>query len=564
MVKNSKVFNGNIVNSTVNNKIDQDIISGLSMGYSADGKMTSGYTDAIEKLSKNYREASAEANALKMAQDGLSESTVKDILVKQNWSKAEMDAAITTQAFKTAQTNATASVNANTTATWANVAATKALSVAKKAASVIGGMLVTTAITAGISLLIGGIVKLIDNVHESKKEIKEAAENAKHAIDDIKSSFDELESTTNDIKKRYAELAQGVDLLTNKNLSLSTDDYNEFLDLSNKLAELFPTLTKNYDDNGNAILDLSGDVGSIVSSLDDLIDRQRQLANEEILENLPTVYKDYSKQVDGYTEKLEEAKKKQQSYQQLYDNIKDTEYEVSEDKHVVTFTLNGLTHEEQEDTLEYLTDNIEDVNHVLTQDLDEETTTITLYLDTEFNGFDARLESAQDDIRKYTDKIKEETSSFSTYINTWLEDSWEFQQIDDTKIQQSLKQVLFNKDWIDIAKSELGDDASWEDISSWMETNYIKAINAIEDDEVKQDFVDLFTLDLTPEATIELAQKIQDHFKKNDIKVSLDFILDEEDPGSTSNIVKRVKESFKEATGSIDELEQKYNQIFRC
>jgi chromosome segregation ATPase len=564
LIKNSQVFNGNIINGKINNRIDSGILGQLNMGYSTDGKMTSGYSDAIDKLSKSYTEATAEANALRMAQDGLSEATVIDILAKQNWSKAEMDAAVSSQAFKNAQISATASTNADTTATWANVAATKALSVAKKATSVIGGMFVTTAITAGVSLLISGIVKLVDNVHESDEEIKEAAANAKKAIDDIKSSFDELESTTNDIKEKYAELAQGVDLLTNKNLTLSTDDYNEFLDLSNQLAELFPTLTKNYDDNGNAILDLSGDVGSIVYSLDELIKRQKQLANEEILENLPSVYKDYSKQVDNYTEKLEEAKKKQNSYQQLYNNIKDTEYEVSEDKHVVTFKLNGLTHKEQADTLKYLTDNIEDINHALTQNIDEETTTITLYLDTEFNGFDARLESAQDDIRKYTDKIKEETSSFSTYINTWLEDSWEFQQIDDTKIQQALKQVLFNKDWIDIAKSELGEDAEWSDIASWMETHYIKAINAIEDEEIKQDFIDLFTLDLTPEATIELAQKIQEHFNNNDIKVSLDFILDEDDPSSTTNIVERVKESFKEATGSIDELEQKYKQIHKA
>ena len=34
---------------------------------------------------------------------------------------------------------------------------------------------------------------------------------------------------------------------------MSTEEYEEFLDLSNQLSELFPQLTKGYDDNGNII-----------------------------------------------------------------------------------------------------------------------------------------------------------------------------------------------------------------------------------------------------------------------------------------------------------------------
>ena len=406
----------------------------------------------------------------------------------------------------------------------------------KIALSTIGIMLVTN--------LIGYLVTAIDNFIHRSERIAETAKEAKKKIDELNSSFKELESTTNNVKEKYAELAQGVDQLTGKNLTLSTDDYNEFLNLSNQLSELFPTLTKNYDENGNAILDLSGNVESIVSSLDDLIKRQRDLANEEMLENLPDIYEDYSNKVDGYSKKLEEAKKKQQGYQSLYDSMKDIPYEVSDDKREVTFTLTDFTNKEKEETLKELTSGIDDVNHVLTQDLDDKTTTITLYLDNAFNGFEPRLKSAQDEIRKYTDKIKEETSSFSSYMNTWLQgESWEFQQIDDSQMQQTLKEVLFNKEWIDVAREELGKDATWDDLASWVETNYINAINGINNDEIKKDFIKLFTTDLTPEDAINLAQKIQDWFNQNDIKVSLDFILDENDPSSTQNLVNRFNES---------------------
>ena len=299
MLNNKKVFNNNVVTSN----IDKDTLSQLHMGYS-DGKMTSGYYSAIEKLASSYNEATAEANALRMATDGLSESTVKDILAKQNWSKAEIDAAVSTNTFKSAQLSSTAYINADTGATWANVAATKALSVAKKGLSIIGGIALSAALSIGISAL----VKFADNLITTKKELKEAAETARQTIDDIKESFDTLKESTDNIKERYAELAQGIDQLNGKNLSLSDDEYKEFLDLSNQLAELFPSLTKNYDENGNAILDLSGNVDTIVSSLNDLVKAEQELANQKILENMPDIYKNLNDDVESYNKKLKNYK----------------------------------------------------------------------------------------------------------------------------------------------------------------------------------------------------------------------------------------------------------------
>lgn len=216
MLNNRDVFNTNVMTS----KIDKSILSQLNMGYSPDGQMTKEYSSAIEQLASSYNEATAKANALKMAQDGLSESTVKDILVKQNWTENERNAAINSQAFENAQRKATITTETDTAVTWANVAATKVWSAAKKAASIIAGSVFAAALSIGISALIN----FIDSLHKTKKEIKEMAETAKQEIDDIKDSFDQLKDTTNDIKERYAELAQGVDQNTGKNLKLSTEN----------------------------------------------------------------------------------------------------------------------------------------------------------------------------------------------------------------------------------------------------------------------------------------------------------------------------------------------------
>ena len=557
MFKNSKVFNSNVINSN----IDKTVLSQLNMGYS-DGQMTSGYADAISKLALSYNEATAEANALKMAQDGLSESTVKDILTKQNWSKAEMEAALNSQAFSIAQQKATINTELNTSATWKNVAATKALTIAKKVGSAIGGMLATTAIAAGISLLISGVVKLADSVYESRKEIKEAADEAKRSIDEIKASFDDLEEQTENIKQRYAELAQGVRLLDNTNMTLSNDEYEEFVDLSNQLAELFPTLIRGYDSNGNAILDLSGDVNTIVSSLEQWIKTQRDLANEEILGEIPKVYKDYQLNLDDYTQKLEAAKKKQEEYNDLYHQLKNAQYDISDDKKQVTFHFGNIDEKAKSNIMRELTSSFEDIKDFVAQDigtLDNHDTTVTLYLENEFKGFEARLKSAQSEVSKYTNLIKSETSSFSSYMNTWLQGNWLYQQQDES-VKTALQQLLFNNDWVKLAKESLGEDAEWERIASWIEDEYIKALSEIDNAEYKQKLLDLFNTELTPEKKISLAKELQEYFETEEIQVSLGFILDEDNLTSTASIQKRfntaLADNAKYSPARIGDLEE--------
>ena len=183
-------------------------------------------------------------------------------------------------------------------------------------------ILMTSAITMGASLLvsigISAMTSFIDKIVVTKEEIEEAANDAKTAINEIKSDFDNLSSTTDDIKQRFAELAQGVENLGKANQSrgkLSTEDYEEFLELSNQLAGLFPQLTTGYDDNGNAILNLSGNVNTIVGSLNDLVLVQQKLANQQILEKMPDVWKGYASDLNEYNKELRVSKEQVDAYQ---------------------------------------------------------------------------------------------------------------------------------------------------------------------------------------------------------------------------------------------------------
>lgn len=175
-----------------------------------------------------------------------------------------------TQGLVKASQEARAAQLAHNEASKAQTFSAKAGTVAIKALATAGNMLLFLGITKGIELAVKGIDKMI----ETEKEAEEALENAKSVSDSYKSSINnaissqnELASNTSDIKQRYAELSQGVDSMSNKNLSLSTDDYKEFLDLNSQLANLFPTLTKGYDENGNAILGLGGNIDIVTGKI---------------------------------------------------------------------------------------------------------------------------------------------------------------------------------------------------------------------------------------------------------------------------------------------------------
>ena len=428
------------------------------------------------------------------------------------------------------------------------------LGIATKAASV-GTKLLGVAMSAltsiGISIAISAIVSGIDHIIRKEEILREKSEEAKKTIDELTESFKTQKETVSEVKQRYAELAQGVDQLSGKNISLSNSEYEEFLSISNKLGDLFPQLTRNYTENGDKLLNLKGDVDSIVFSLDELIKRQSDLTKQQMLDEMPSIYENYENTVTKYTQKLEEAKQKQKDYLTLYNQLKNATYDVSDDKKIVTFHLGNIDETDKSKLTEELTSSFEDLNDYVVQDfgaLDNHDTSITLYLDKEFDGFEARLKSAQDEIGEYTSKIESEVGSFSTYMNNWLQGSWIYQQ-QDADMQSALKQVLFNKDWIEVAKEKLGEDAGFDEVSKWIETNYINAISSINDEEIKKDFIDLFTLNLTPQATIDLAQKLQDYFKEHDILVSLDFILDGEDPNSEQNLVNRFQSSLTDIAG---------------
>lgn len=160
-----------------------------------------------------------------------------------------------------------------------------------------GAALGSMGINWAIGEVIGFAANAIDDYISSCRKNKGSCRTIKICNRQLKSNFNSLKSTVNDSSQRFAELAQGVDNLGKSNQSrgnLSTEQYKEFLGLSNQLADLFPRLTTGYDENGNAILNLSGNIDTIVSSLNSLTEAEQIAANQDILKEMPNVWAGFS------------------------------------------------------------------------------------------------------------------------------------------------------------------------------------------------------------------------------------------------------------------------------
>lgn len=191
----------------------------------------------------------------------------------------------------------------------------------------LGGMLISSV----VSLIGVGVSKLYKQIsgkaaEEAKQEIQQLGETARSEFDSIQQNLSSTISIVDEVKQHYAELAQGVGDFgksTQNQGTLTTDDYKDFLDISNQLSDLFPTLTQGYDDNGNAIIDLNGDVTTITSSLNSLVEAQKAVASQQIADKMPDIYSDYRQNVSDYADEYNNDLQAMQKAQEAMSYISD-------------------------------------------------------------------------------------------------------------------------------------------------------------------------------------------------------------------------------------------------
>ena len=133
---------------------------------------------------------------------------------------------------------------------------TKSTSKFSKATSVlktIGGTIGSVLLNMGTSFLIEkGIefaIKGIDALIVTSDELIQKGHDARNAIEEQSKAYTEQKSSLEQLTARYGELAKGVSVSGNKisNTGLSTEEYQEFLDISNQIATLAPSIGRTFD-----------------------------------------------------------------------------------------------------------------------------------------------------------------------------------------------------------------------------------------------------------------------------------------------------------------------------
>lgn len=119
-----------------------------------------------------------------------------------------------------------------------------------------------------IAAAVATAIAIFDNynkrIEENEKKVSEASEKLKEQKDSISNHA----KTVKAISKEYEDLSKGVNAY-GENVSLTSAQYERYIELSNEIAGMYPSLVKSYDEQGNAILKCKGNVESLTNALKD-------------------------------------------------------------------------------------------------------------------------------------------------------------------------------------------------------------------------------------------------------------------------------------------------------
>lgn len=339
----------------------------------------------------------------------------------------------------------------------------KAAAVGMKTLSIAGNMLLMWGISEAVSWAAKGIDNLI-HYEEKQKEIFEnatkATEEHAKAIHDLKFEMSDTSTKASDLASEYAKLVQGVNSFTNENESLSTDRYKKFLDINNQLAELFPSLTKNYDENGNAILGLSGDVDTVTASIQRLVEQQTNLAKADMREHLEDYVNGTNDKegifdsLRGYKKNVNETQNELNNLQDVYNSIinhKGKRTYIGNDYNTFLDDVKNKLGQEAYDALHSVTDKkYQDKGDTWYSidfsrlELDEVTKgKITKSYNTFFNDLQTTLSIRQSELES---KNKE----MSNQMMIWVEDLDFYKNSDNESFKEAIKSMVGSIQWSDL------------------------------------------------------------------------------------------------------------------
>lgn len=341
-----------------------------------------------------------------------------------------------------------------------------ALKTAGNVAKTFVGTLGNMAIAMAASWAIGKVFEAIDDYRHRSENIIKAGQEAKDSIDSTFKSFEEGKQSIMDlgssfgdqteqikntgdaidqVAEKYVELRKGVNQNTNENVSLSTDEYQQYIDLSSKLASQFPGLVAGYDSQGNAVLNLASNADKAADSIRNLYEAQVSSANVDMGKNLQATYDGVVTQTSQYAEDIQ---KKRDELEQLDTDISENKrsiltygsnnFEVQglygDKENVITDVLkeNGLYKENTGDDGSIWNFYAEGLADKSKKEIDRMNEQITAGLESYNLSLETQRSQLQSEINSYDLMIEDQWRSMAQSLGNYLQTSKSFNELDDS------------------------------------------------------------------------------------------------------------------------------------
>ncbi len=406
--------------------------------------------------------------------------------------------------------------------------------IAKSFIATLGSMAVAMAASWAIGKAFEGIDYLIhydENIIKAGQEAKESIDNTfknfeegQQKVTDLATKFadstDQIKTTgdaIDQVSEKYTELHEGVVGSTNENRSLSSEDYQSYLDICNQLAAQFPQLVSGYDAQGNALLNLGSNADSAADSIRNLYNAQMLSANVEIGDNLQDTYKGTIKQVEQYNDQISDLEEENEKLQTEMDEYTGT----YNGKSIFTFgskklnvdnrkltgeqikAINNALHEFAGDEYSMqglsdgttIVDGLEDLSKEKIQQLNNAfADAMNISYDTEIKGLQAQINANKSKSSSINLLIKDQWNSMANSLGNYLQTSEAFSGL-DSSLQSALLGHL-----TDIDLTPLSEEYD-ELVLPFLYGEFIEPMNSLEP-EAQKSLSKLLTLD-----TSKLKQK---------------------------------------------------------
>lgn len=147
------------------------------------------------------------------------------------------------------------------------------------------GNLIVLGVTAAVSL----IYKAVDYYAKRSERILERAEKARQNVEDLSRDTESKREQTDALLEKYNKLRSGVKYTGTglENVSLSLDEFNEFLDTNNKIGELYPELITGTSEYGGVLTNLGETADSTGESIKYYYDQLARGNAVKIQDELP-------------------------------------------------------------------------------------------------------------------------------------------------------------------------------------------------------------------------------------------------------------------------------------